>query len=554
MKLSRSGSDIRLDVLPSAVGATDGASITIHFIGQYERFDYDRVPGIKFQNVSWSPDKVRAVVLESQETAGNDRVVGFGVADTFIGGSGDDTLVGNGGDDVFIWRRGDGNDYIDSFGDIRIEMDVASSQVAVQRVGDDVILSVAPLAPGGNDGGSVKFGASAFSWGSQTLKFTDGTWSLTDFLTNFGKPPGSDVINGTSGWNTLIGGSGDDTLIGGEGSDTYVWSNGDGYDVIDERYHYTRWWDTSNAYDTVDLRTIAESRVSFLYEGGDLTLVIAASGVGKTDGGSIKILGFGSADVDRQTIESFRIGTSTWSEAIIRSNVIAAASTSGNDTIYGFFGAADSIRGGAGDDTIIGGYSDAPGGGQVYAPKSGNDGGSVTLKGNLTSSGGDGTTGLGFVQFRDALWTSGDLLKRVLLSQATTGDDTITGFGGGDYIIGKDGNDLLSGGRWGDDTLVGGRGDDTLYGGAGANTYVWNPGDGNDVILPESTYYSNDVLLINGVKSPGVSLQRFGQDINVVIDPGTGIAGDRGSVKLMDGFRGNVRMDGTTWTLDVDLH
>ena len=55
------------------------------------------------------------------------------------------------------------------------------------------------------------------------------------------------------------------------------------------------------------------------------------------------------------------------------------------------------------------------------------------------------------------------------------------GIEGADSIDGGAGNDLIDG-DGGNDTLVGGTGDDTLTGGAGNDTYVFNPGDGDDVI------------------------------------------------------------------------
>jgi Ca2+-binding RTX toxin-like protein len=48
-------------------------------------------------------------------------------------------------------------------------------------------------------------------------------------------------------------------------------------------------------------------------------------------------------------------------------------------------------------------------------------------------------------------------------------------------LTGTSGNDVLIGGD-GDDTLIGGLGDDTSFGGTGNDTYVYQSGDGNDVI------------------------------------------------------------------------
>jgi Ca2+-binding RTX toxin-like protein len=70
-------------------------------------------------------------------------------------------------------------------------------------------------------------------------------------------------------------------------------------------------------------------------------------------------------------------------------------------------------------------------------------------------------------------------------------------------LIGDDGDDLLIGGSSadelhggpGNDLLIGGRGDDRMFGGDGDDEFVWNPGDGTDLIEGEN---GNDALLFNG--------------------------------------------------------
>ena len=70
------------------------------------------------------------------------------------------------------------------------------------------------------------------------------------------------------------------------------------------------------------------------------------------------------------------------------------------------------------------------------------------------------------------------------------GDDTISGLAGNDKLFGDAGNDNLYGnegddtldGREGNDVLEGGKGNDILSGGGGIDTYIYNKGDGSDVI------------------------------------------------------------------------
>jgi Ca2+-binding RTX toxin-like protein len=61
------------------------------------------------------------------------------------------------------------------------------------------------------------------------------------------------------------------------------------------------------------------------------------------------------------------------------------------------------------------------------------------------------------------------------------GNDTLNGETGNDTLSGDSDNDTLNGGT-GYDSLNGGTGNDTLNGGAGNDSYIWNLGDGDDVI------------------------------------------------------------------------
>jgi Ca2+-binding RTX toxin-like protein len=115
-------------------------------------------------------------------------------------------------------------------------------------------------------------------------------------------------------------------------------------------------------------------------------------------------------------------------------------------------GDIENVKGGSGDDTIIG-----------NAAANSLDGGG----GNDLIEGGGGADDL----------TGG------------SGDDTLRGGSGNDDLIGGDGNDYLDGGP-GNDNLDGGAGDDTLYGGPGADLLDGGPGtdtvDYHDYTTPVS--------------------------------------------------------------------
>lgn len=73
--------------------------------------------------------------------------------------------------------------------------------------------------------------------------------------------------------------------------------------------------------------------------------------------------------------------------------------------------------------------------------------------------------------------------------------DSIFGTAGNDIINGNGGNDFLRGGG-GDDVISGGTGRDRLDGGAGDDTYVYNTGDGRDLIR-NFDLLGNDTLQLN---------------------------------------------------------
>src|SRR3546814_7990209 len=65
--------------------------------------------------------------------------------------------------------------------------------------------------------------------------------------------------------------------------------------------------------------------------------------------------------------------------------------------------------------------------------------------------------------------------------RANSGNDTFYGGYDSEAVAGGAGNDRLYG-RAGNDTLTGGLGNDTLSGDGGNDTFVFNAGDGQDVI------------------------------------------------------------------------
>jgi Ca2+-binding RTX toxin-like protein len=149
----------------------------------------------------------------------------------------------------------------------------------------------------------------------------------------------------------------------------------------------------------------------------------------------------------------------------------------GADVLFGY-GGDDFLFGDAGNDTLIGGAgADALDGGigfdtASYAAAAG----SVYV--NLAAN-----TGV----YGDAQGDTFSSIEKVVGSNysdvlvASDADVVFEGGGGHDFLTGGAGFDVLNGGA-GNDTLEGGRGFDVLTGGTGADRFVFNGGDGFDLV------------------------------------------------------------------------
>ena len=86
------------------------------------------------------------------------------------------------------------------------------------------------------------------------------------------------------------------------------------------------------------------------------------------------------------------------------------------------------------------------------------------------------------------------LIDQVNGAFTTTKATRIDGQNGDDTLIGGSGNEVLVGGR-GDDFVDGNGGADTAFLGQGDDTFVWDPGDGSDVVEGGAGF---DKMVFNG--------------------------------------------------------
>ena len=334
---------------------------------------------------------------------------------------------------------------------------------------------------------------------------------------------GSDLLLGLGGDDWLAGGADTDTLRGGAGNDSYLHEPGDGLDYIEDvegmhtlvfsgvdpadlqvifrgdrlrvvtgdgsqGFYLARdqWANVRIALDTPDA-LIERSRLDMLYQdnAGNLLFTLkASSSAGEADRGALVTIDDSDPGRPRiavgAAVESVAIQalSSTDGGAEVRldgdsylllSRWAVNGLVNGIETLFlldgqvvSLAGFSGSIAGTGGDDLITGGDS-----GDTIQAGAGND----TVYG---LDGGD--------------WIYGGSGRDLLDGEA--GNDHLDGGSSDDTLRGGAGDDELFGGMLTDrDRLQGGRGNDTLAGGPGPDHYLFDRGDGLDVLDDASGYH-----------------------------------------------------------------
>jgi Ca2+-binding RTX toxin-like protein len=395
--------------------------------------------------------------------AGDDELFGNGGSDILIGGAGNDILVGGAGKDIYVFNKGDGTETV--FDD---DASSSSPDASVLVLGDGVSRSdikfrtgslavdLGPSNPDDPDSPRDIIHFEGFDQLTPTngrpigeIRFADGTsmsyddilaqgfdidgteasddnhdaahpqlvgTGVTDRIRGLG---GDDIIAGIGGEDTLDGGAGNDLIVGGAGMDVLI--GGSGVDQL---------------------------------QGG--------SGADSLYGGDEHDDLFGDADDATELTSGDDILDGGGGDDFLAGNA-------GNDTLYGGDG-GDNLQGQTGTDVIEGGAgNDFLYGDGVYffngqpIVNLADDGAADTLRG------GDGDDQL----------------------DAASGDDVLEGGAGADILFAGAGND----------TVGGDAGADVLFGEGGGDTYLFNLGDGLDLIV-EDAAISTEVLRFG----PGIVL------------------------------------------------
>ena len=353
---------------------------------------------------------------------------------------------------------------------------------------------------------------------------------------------GNDLIEGGSGNDTLIGGKGDDTLTGGYGNDTYIFNKGDGADTIidtsgQDKIKFGEGIRKEDLSATIQGDGYIKDFVIFFKDSPNDSIILKNIVNGnRIDAAILKTLEFANGDkIDIRDIEKlFIIGTDR--DETIRGledlNSILVGKD-GNDELYGQKG-NDTLIGGTGNDTLYGYNGDDT---YIFNKGDGADtiidtGGSDTIKFGEGISKKDLSVKITSGTYSDtknltiSVKGSND---RIDLNDIFRNRDNITDrliekfeFSNGEILnfedmkklslIGTDENDEIDGFYGADKNLIeGGKGDDTLNGGYMAdNVFVFNKGDGNDIIEPNGE--NNTIRFGESISKNDVIIKRVNKD------------------------------------------
>ena len=302
-------------------------------------------------------------------------------------------------------------------------------------------------------------------------RFTSARSAAMTPSTQQGSPPGqlALTLDGGSGNDTLLGSAGNDILIGGDGND-FVDGNQGSDTAFLGAGNDTFQWDPGDGSDIVEGQ---DGTDTLLFNGANIAEKINISANGSR---TLLTRDVGNVIMDLNDIEHIQLnmlggpdtvtvndlsGTDVNQVAIDLSAVPAGSGTGD--------GAADTvITNGTGNDDKI----------NVVT-----SGSSIVVKGLAAQ-----VTVTGAESLNDTLVVNGGAGNDTIdASKLHAGQVNLTlnGGDGDDKIIGSAGNDVVNGGKGSDLALLG----------AGNDVFVWNPGDGSDIVEGQAGI---DTLQFNG--------------------------------------------------------
>lgn len=505
--------------------------------------------------------------------AGDDELVGNGQS-ILKGGAGADRISSKLGD-VIIYELGDGLDTITSVGavgptpagagrrEIRLGAGIDPLTTTLAVEGWAVIIKV-----NGSTTGQIRLDRVLQRADLPEIRFADGTvWRETEIYQRLFSPDnGNNTATGIAvtapEWDNrkigyIYGGGGDDTLTTGS--------------ILADEYRFI--FAPGSGTDTISRSSSAGGRL-LLYGFDPSQMTLARSGTGYAD---FTLTFTGTDDalvitdqeignigsfVGRNKISDFTFANTTLFASDIRKLWLSQSATDGNDTIIAFDGPGgvvdtgivkgiqfaqnpgnDTLGGGRGDDLMIGGSGD-----DTYVINVGDGVDTVRDIGLFRPADSAGYDVLKFQALSTAAVfkrSTIDAKDLVITFTGTTDQVTIDEFYGlgrieefefGDGVLlsaidaeqlavagsATGGNDIVLGSAE-PDTLSGGAGDDTLDGREGSDRYLFDLGDGHDIVSDTGTGESNTLAFGTGITAAQVAFQKLGSDLKATFGTGDSV-------------------------------
>lgn len=295
---------------------------------------------------------------------------------------------------------------------------------------------------------------------------------------------GDDRIEGESGDDFLEAGSGSDLVFGGDGGDIVFGSTRAGMAMLfDDSTQYGRFHLPQIADVESDINILAGDAGNDFVSGGEHTdyisggagvdYLLGGTGADFISGGSERDIIYGDSALNYRYIEQT---PSVFTERL------EIAFADGMDDVVQY---NDVVHAGSGDDSVWGELGDD----ELFG-EAGND--------NLFGD-----------RFNHSAYFAAELP-----AFTDTTPDLDAALHGNDKLYGGEGTDVLLG-LGGNDELAGGTQNDTLLGGAGDDIYIFNAGDGRDLIFDSEGEHT---LMFTGISLRDLRVQFNGDQVFVGSD------------------------------------
>jgi Ca2+-binding RTX toxin-like protein len=287
--------------------------------------------------------------------------------------------------------------------------------------------------------------------GATTLAVTADGGAEDDALTG---GPGAETFIGGDGNDSVDGNGGNDRAFLGAGDDGFAWDAGDGSDVVEGQ----------------------EGMDTLAFNGSGETEVFTASASGPRARFTRDV---GNVAMDLDDVERIDTAAVGGGDTLI-ANDLTGTDLTGLRFAAGTDGAADDVvvNGSAGADAIT--VTGVPGTTTLTGLP---NGAMVSVTGAQAPADELRLAGLGGDDTIDASDLGADAMR--LIVDADSGADTVRGGRGPDILLGGVGDDVVDGNQ----------GDDAGFLGDGADRFVWDPGDGSDIVEGQT---GADTLAFNG--------------------------------------------------------